>query len=109
MQYIILPRHQLCQIHEVPVVFGLNRRKLGKAMSKRSKVSCIGVFDVSGANVMFKTLLTLVKAAKIEDMNEERRSLFFERAIAAAEEEIEAERKRALEADREELEFYKYS
>ena len=36
---------------EVPVVFGLNRRKLGKLCLKKVPISCIGVMNFQGSDV----------------------------------------------------------
>ena len=98
----------MCALNEVPVIFALNRRKLGKAMGRRSKVSCIGIYDISGANIQFKTLLKHVKAGKEVDVDDARSSDFFDRAIRAAEKEMEDERRRVEEAERPVLNLYKF-
>ena len=46
----------LAQAEEVPVLFELNKRKLGKAVGKSIKVSVVGIQNVSGAEQQFKQL-----------------------------------------------------
>ena len=38
-----------CHEHEVPVVYAMTRRNLGKAISKPSRVCCVGVYSFEGA------------------------------------------------------------
>lgn len=40
---------QLCKTQNVPYVFALGRRAMGRAVSKLVPVSIIGIFDYSGA------------------------------------------------------------
>ncbi|KAL7455359.1 hypothetical protein ACHAWC_006896 [Mediolabrus comicus] len=46
----------LSHSEDVPVVFELNKRKLGKAVGKSIKVSVVGIQNVSGAEQQFKQL-----------------------------------------------------
>jgi len=43
----------------IPVVFALNRNKLGKAIGTSHKISCVGIINYDGAHVHFKNMLKL--------------------------------------------------
>ena len=43
----------------LPCIFALNRRRLGKAMNKYVPVSVVGIFDYSGAEEHFKKMIEL--------------------------------------------------
>lgn len=49
----------LAQQEGVPVIFELNKRKLGKAVGKTIKVSVVGIQNADGAHQQFKTLAAL--------------------------------------------------
>ncbi|CAF0717197.1 unnamed protein product [Brachionus calyciflorus] len=57
----------------VPFLFALGRRDLGKAVKKLVPISVIGIFDYSGAEEHFKRLVQLANNAKLayQDMIEE--------------------------------------
>ncbi|KAG6578165.1 V-type proton ATPase subunit H [Phytophthora cinnamomi] len=42
---------------EVPLVSPMNRRKLGRVLQKKVRVSCVGVYSVEGANEVFQQIL----------------------------------------------------
>ena len=44
---------------EVPVVFGMNRRKLGRACLRKVPVSCIAIMNPQGSDETYKSLLNL--------------------------------------------------
>ena len=44
----------LARANEIPVVFALNRYKLGKACLRKAAVSCIGVMNYQGSEVLSK-------------------------------------------------------
>jgi ribosomal protein L7Ae-like RNA K-turn-binding protein len=45
---------RFCRENETPVVFALTRRRLGKALGKKIKMSCVGILDPDGAHELFK-------------------------------------------------------
>ena len=49
----------LAREENLPVIFELNKRKLGKALGKNIKVSVVGVQSADGAYVQFKQLKKL--------------------------------------------------
>ena len=51
-------------MHNIPIVFALNKRRLGKAVGKRVKISVIGILSYDGVGPMFQEMLVLHKAAK---------------------------------------------
>ena len=53
----------LARQEDVPVIFELNKRKLGKAVGKSIKVSVVGIQNADGAHQQFKKLASL--ASKI--------------------------------------------
>ncbi|POM65775.1 mitochondrial protein [Phytophthora palmivora] len=48
---------------EVPVLAPMNRRNLGRVLQKSVRVSCVGVYSVDGANILFQQILEKMKAA----------------------------------------------
>lgn len=42
---------------EVPMLSPMNRRKLGRTLQKKVRVSCVGVYSVDGANDLFQKIL----------------------------------------------------
>jgi selenocysteine insertion sequence-binding protein 2 len=49
----------LARQEDVPVIFELNKRKLGKAVGKSIKVSVVGIQNADGAHQQFKKLVNL--------------------------------------------------
>ena len=47
----------LAREHDVPVVFALNRRKLGKAISRKVRVSVVGILNFDGSDGVHKKVL----------------------------------------------------
>lgn len=60
----------MCREQNVPVVFALGRRALGRACSKLVPVSVVGIFNHDGCDEKFKKLMTLTQQARsqYEDM-----------------------------------------
>lgn len=54
----------LAQQEDVPVIFELNKRKLGKAVGKNIKVSVVGIQSADGAYQQFKKLAALARKTK---------------------------------------------
>ena len=52
----------LARAEELPVVFELNKRKLGKALGKSIKVSVVGIQNADGAHEQFKKLKKMTGA-----------------------------------------------
>lgn len=46
-----------CAAAAIPVVYVMNRNKLGKACGKKTRVSAVGIYDYDGANEQYKALL----------------------------------------------------
>uniref|UniRef100_K3XA03 Ribosomal protein eL8/eL30/eS12/Gadd45 domain-containing protein n=1 Tax=Globisporangium ultimum (strain ATCC 200006 / CBS 805.95 / DAOM BR144) TaxID=431595 RepID=K3XA03_GLOUD len=42
---------------EVPIIYPMSRRKLGRVLSKSVRVSCVGVYSMEGANDLFQDIL----------------------------------------------------
>jgi len=55
-----------CTCKEIPVVFAMNRNKLGKTLGKSTRISAVGVYDYDGANEKFKVLIEAAKAGREE-------------------------------------------
>lgn len=51
-----------CRVHGIPVIFGLSRRKLGRALKKGMRISCVGVLDASGAHKEMKDIVAHAEA-----------------------------------------------
>ena len=49
----------LAKAEDLPVIFELNKRKLGKALGKSIKISVVGVQNADGAHAQFKLLKKL--------------------------------------------------
>ena len=47
------------QGQEVPVIFGMNRRKLGRACLRKVPVSCVAIMNAQGSDETYKSLLNL--------------------------------------------------
>lgn len=60
----------LCQEEDVPVLFELSKRKLGKALGKSVKVSVVGVQNADGAHEQFKKLNKLSRLTRIPSTKE---------------------------------------
>ncbi|OQS05384.1 hypothetical protein THRCLA_02464, partial [Thraustotheca clavata] len=52
----------LARTSKIPVVFSLSKRKLGKAVLKTIRVSCVGIYNVDGANEMWSDVKSVVQA-----------------------------------------------
>ena len=50
---------QMCDEQNLPVIFTLNREKLGRCLNKISRISAIGIFDFSGADALYKEILDI--------------------------------------------------
>ena len=50
----------LARVGELPVLYELNKRKLGKALGKSIKVSVVGIQNADGAHEQFKKLKKMV-------------------------------------------------
>ena len=58
----------LCNEQNIPFVFALGRRALGRACAKLVPVSVVGIFNYSGTEVSLQMTLTLtVHAWKVKD------------------------------------------
>ncbi|XP_065188036.1 PHD finger protein rhinoceros-like [Sycon ciliatum] len=55
---------QHCQEQEVPAVFALNRRKLGRTMHRKTPASVVGLFNYDGAQDHFHELMSRVRVAR---------------------------------------------
>ncbi|RHY28742.1 hypothetical protein DYB32_008535, partial [Aphanomyces invadans] len=53
---IVMELINLARVHGIPVIFSLSKRKLGKALLKTIRVSCVGVYNVDGANELWAEL-----------------------------------------------------
>lgn len=51
----------LCEEWDVPVVYELNKRKLGKALGKNIKISVVGIQNADGAQEQFKKLKKIIR------------------------------------------------
>ena len=47
---------QLCNDFNTPMVYALNRKKMGGILRKKVPVSIVGVFSYDGAEVVYKTI-----------------------------------------------------
>ncbi|XP_067943712.1 selenocysteine insertion sequence-binding protein 2-like [Watersipora subatra] len=54
----------LCREQDVPFVFALGRRSLGRACAKLVPVSVVGVFNYQGAEAMYNELIELTSQAR---------------------------------------------
>ncbi|KAL7535963.1 hypothetical protein ACHAXR_006836, partial [Thalassiosira sp. AJA248-18] len=52
-----------CNAEDVPVIFELNKRKIGKALGKSIKVSVVGIQNADGAHEQFKKLKKMIGMA----------------------------------------------
>ena len=51
---------EACIEQKVPVVFALSRRRLGKAVGKKIRVSVVAILSADGANDDLKAVLKMV-------------------------------------------------
>merc|ERR1712181_39149 len=58
------------QGQEVPVIFGMNRRKLGRACLRKVPVSCVAVMNPQGSDETYKSMLNL--ASELRQQYQER-------------------------------------
>lgn len=77
-----------CEKTELPIVFALGRRALGRACGKFVPVSIVGIFDYSGCEENYKKLLDTVNDAR------ER----YQKLVGSVTREIECEKERVQEA-----------
>jgi len=57
---------EACAVSCIPVVFGLNRNKLGKAIGTSHKISSVGVTNYDGAHMHYKRMISLLEAAQAD-------------------------------------------
>lgn len=55
---------QLCDTNSVPIIFALNRRKLGKIYGTHKAMSAIAILDFSGANERHAEMLALARQGR---------------------------------------------
>eukprot|EP00731_Ephydatia_muelleri_P017820 Em0010g918a len=55
-----------CRELNIPVAYGLSRRKLAYLLKKKHKVGCLGIFSYDGAEVWYKQMMELVGKAREE-------------------------------------------
>merc|ERR1712032_869415 len=55
---------------EVPVIFGMNRRKLGRACLRKVPVSCVAIMNPQGSDETYKSMLNL--ASELRQQYQER-------------------------------------
>jgi len=51
----------LCRASDIPILFELNKRKLGKALGKTLKMSIVGIQNADGAYEQFKKLKVILE------------------------------------------------
>ncbi len=56
---------KLCEEHDIPVVYGLDKRKIGRTLKKSIKVSVVGIYHFDGAEEEMKSILRIVSKVKI--------------------------------------------
>ena len=54
-----------CKANDVPLIYALRRRTLGKALGKHLKMSCVAVLNADDASVDYKDLLKMAKERRI--------------------------------------------
>ena len=91
-----------CEENQIPIVFALGRRALGRACGKFVPVSIVGIFDYSGVDEKFHQLISKVNDARdryqklvntvARDIDSQKERVLESRQ-AKIEEEIEAEKK----------------
>ena len=55
-----------CEAKEVPLVFALSRRRMGKALGKSMKQSLVGIVNLDGVHQPWKQALSLVDSLKLD-------------------------------------------
>ena len=50
---------QMCHEFNIPMVYALNRRKMGGILRKKVPVSIVGIFSYDGAEVVFECHISL--------------------------------------------------
>jgi ribosomal protein L7Ae-like RNA K-turn-binding protein len=56
---------QMCQVQQVPFIFALGRRALGRACAKPVPVSVVGIFSYEGVEVCSKTFRSLQATSQL--------------------------------------------
>eukprot|EP01084_Bolivina_argentea_P186095 320825_1 len=56
---------KLCEEHDIPVIYGLDKRKIGRTLKKSIKVSVVGIYHFDGAEEEMKSILRIVSKIKI--------------------------------------------
>jgi ribosomal protein L7Ae-like RNA K-turn-binding protein len=51
-----------CQSHEIPLIFSLSRRRMGKAVGKSMKQSLVGITNLDGVHQPWKQVVSLVES-----------------------------------------------
>ena len=82
---------QIAMEQNIPFLFALGRKDLGKAVKKIVPISVIGIFDYSGAEEHFKRLVELANNAKLayQDMVEDLEKEECENFICQSKEKVE--------------------
>ena len=75
-----LIRESSKQGQEVPVIFGMNRRKLGRACLRKVPVSCVAIMNPQGSDETYKSLLNL--ASELRQQYKEKLEKEMERLAA---------------------------
>ncbi len=56
---------KLCKDCDIPVIYGLNKRKLGRALNKPTKVSVVGIYHFDGAEDEKRSIMRIVSKIDI--------------------------------------------
>lgn len=56
--------YEECKKMDIPLVFALNRRKIGKALSKSMKQSLVGIISLDGVHQDWKRMLSLTESLR---------------------------------------------
>ena len=77
-----------CEENQLPIVFALGRRALGRACGKFVPVSIVGIFDHSGCEENFHKMMVLVQDARDR----------YQKLVGTVARDIETEKERVQEA-----------
>ena len=77
-----------CEENQLPIVFALGRRALGRACGKFVPVSIVGIFDHSGCEETFHKMMVLVQDARDR----------YQKLVGTVARDIESEKERVQEA-----------
>jgi len=59
----------LCRASDIPILFELNKRKLGKALGKTLKMSIVGIQNADGAYEQFKKLKVILERSSNQSLD----------------------------------------